>query len=512
MPSVSPSRATPNEELLAARGLVKSFPGVKALDGVDLTVRAGEIHALMGENGAGKSTLIKDLTGVHPRDAGTLTIAGTPVHARSPREAEVAGISTVYQEVNLIPHLSVAENICLGRMPTRWGLINWSAVHVRCRTALARVGVELDPRQIIAALPLALQQMVAIARAIDVAARVLILDEPTSSLDAREVQALFAVLRRLRQDGLGIIFVTHFLDQVYEVSDRITVLRDGRYIGTWVAADLPRRDLVSQMIGRSYSPPPATPESAANSSTGTQSPAVLIARGLTRRGAIAPLDLALRQGEVVGLAGLLGSGRSETARLLFGVDRADGGSVVIDGRIVTVNSPRVAIRHGLAFLSESRKSDGIAPNLSVRENLILALQARRGALRPLRRTEQEAFVARFTKLLRIKTAGPEQPIGTLSGGNQQKVLIARWLLMEPRLLILDEPTRGIDVGAKAEIAQLIEELRRQGMALLFISSELEEVVRLCSRVLVLRDRACVGELAGSAISEHGILELVARHD
>ena len=498
--------------ILVARGLVKSFPGVKALKGVDFSVRAGEIHALMGENGAGKSTLIKVLTGVYPRDAGDLHIGGISRHPRSTREAEAAGISTVYQEVNLIPHASVAENICLGRMPTRWGCIQWPAVRARCQAALARVGVVVDPERTLASCPLALQQMVAIARAIDVSAKVLILDEPTSSLDAQEVTALFVVLRKLRDGGLGIVFVTHFLDQVYAVSDRITVLRDGCYINTWDASALPRRDLVSQMIGRTYHPPTQAPEDASSATNaGPQAQTALSARGLTRRGSIAPIDIDLRRGEVVGLAGLLGSGRSEVARLLFGVDRPEGGTITIGGAPTTIASPRSAIRQGLAFLSESRKTDGIIPNLTVRENMMLALQGLRGAFRPLPRAEQEALVSQFIALLRIKTSGPEQLIGTLSGGNQQKVLIARWLITKPQVLILDEPTRGIDLGAKAEIAHVIEDLRAQGMALLFISSELEEVVRLCRRVVVLRDRAKVGELAGSSLSEHGILEAVARH-
>ncbi|HEX2100433.1 MAG TPA: sugar ABC transporter ATP-binding protein [Candidatus Synoicihabitans sp.] len=495
-------------ELLQLRGIGKRFPGVVALDGVDFTVRAGEIHALLGENGAGKSTLIKVLTGVHPADSGTITLEGRAIRPEAPKDAERAGISTVYQEVNLVPSLSIAENIALGRQPGRFGFINWPRARRHAREALARLEIDCDVDAELGTLSVALQQMVAIARALDVQARVLILDEPTASLDEKEVGELFEVMRRLRQQGLGIVFVTHFLDQVYAVSDRITVLRNGRLVGEYAAADLPRLELVSKMLGRELA---AAAASQRGNASATQAPTVLTAKGIGRRGAIQPLDLTLRRGEVTGLAGLLGSGRTETARLLFGIDRPDAGELRVNDRPVRFRSPRDAIRLGLAFSSEDRKTEGILPNLSVRENLIIALQAKRGAARALAAGEQASLCDHYIRALRIKTPNAETPIRNLSGGNQQKVLLARWLATRPELIILDEPTRGIDIGAKQEIEQLVAQLSSEGMAVLFISSELEEVVRRCSRVVVLRERHCAGELTGDDIEIHRLMQTMAGH-
>ena len=496
--------------LLEIRGLGKDFPGVRALDGVDLTLRAGEIHALMGENGAGKSTLIKVLTGVYARDAGTTRLDGAEITPRSPREAEACGISTVYQEINLLPHLSVAENICLGRQPTRLGVIRWRAIHQRARAALARLELDLDVSRQLSSYSIAIQQMVALARALDVSARLLILDEPTSSLDEREVAELFKVLRKLRGEGLGIVFVTHFMDQVYALTDRITVLRNGRLVGEFATAELPRLQLVAHMIGKDVNEVAAleqrAPAAMPDPSAGTP---FLEVRNFGRKGSIAPLDLTIRAGEVVGLAGLLGSGRTELARLLFGVDRPDSGEMWIEGKPVAIHSPRAAIGHRLAFTAEDRKVDGIIPNLSIRENIVLALQASRGPWRKLPRARQDELAARFIAALNIKTPGPGKLIKNLSGGNQQKVLLARWLATEPKLFILDEPTRGIDVGAKAEIEKLIASLRKDGLAVLFISSELEEVVRDSQRVVILRDRRKVGELTGAEIDEHAIMRQIA---
>jgi simple sugar transport system ATP-binding protein len=483
---------------------------VKALDGVDFTLRRGEIHALMGENGAGKSTLIKTLTGVYRRDGGEIRLDGQSIDADSPKAAEALGISTVYQEVNLVPHLSVAENICLGREPLRFGFIKWREVRRRAAAALARLDMKLDVTREVSSYSVAIQQMVAIARALDVDAKLLILDEPTASLDEGEVEELFTVLRKLREQGLGIVFVTHFLDQVYAVTDRITVFRDGRFVGEYETAQLPRAELVSRMIGKelaalptvSHEPPSETGQA------GGKTP-FLESKQLGRSGSMSPFDLSIAPGEVVGLAGLLGSGRTEVARLLFGVDKADTGTLQVDGKPLKLRSPRQAINAGFAFTPENRKVEGIIPHLSVRENIILALQASQGMWKSLSHRQQVEIAERYIKALGIKTPGSEQAVRNLSGGNQQKVLLARWLANNPRLLILDEPTRGIDVGAKAEIEKLIGTLRAEGMAILFICSELEELVRTCERVAVLRDRTKVGELSGPQVHEDAVMQMIA---
>ncbi len=514
--NATPATGSPSDDrpLLAMRGITKQFPGVRALDNVDFALRGGEIHALMGENGAGKSTLIKVLTGVHRRDAGTITLAGQSIAPRAPLEAQGHGISTVYQEVNLIPYRSVAENIFLGREPRRWGCIRWRKIRRRAAALLAELDVQVDVTSPLNTCSIALQQMVAIARALDVQARVLILDEPTSSLDAAETRQLFAIMRRLREQGLGIVFITHFLDQVYEVSDRITVLRNGHLVGSYDSASLPRIELVSKMIGRSTSDVAALERSQRPPAAAKiEGPPFLRAAQLGRRHAVAPLDIEIRRGEVVGLAGLLGSGRTETARLLFGIDKADSGRIEVEGRSATPRSPRTAIANRLGFCPEDRKSDGIIPELSVRENIVLALQARRGWLRPLGARRRQQLAEQFIRTLRIATPDADKPVAQLSGGNQQKVILARWLAAEPRLLILDEPTRGIDVGAKAEIEKLIGRLCGEGMALLFISSEMEEMARNCHRVAVLRDRHKVGELAGAELTVPAMLGLIAaEHD
>jgi len=493
------------EPLLTARGITKQFPGVRALNAVDFTLLPGEVHALLGENGAGKSTLIKVLTGVHPAEAGAIELEGNSIRPGSPHEAEGCGISTVYQEVNLIPSLSVAENIALGRQAGKWGFINWGAVRKHAREALARLEIQCDVDAELGTLSVAMQQMVAIARALDVKARVLILDEPTASLDEKEVAELFAVMRRLKADGMGIIFVTHFLDQVYVVSDRITVLRNGALVGEYATADLPRLKLVSHMLGREITHEEHAPRAAAESGA----EAILEAKGISRRGAIEPVDLVLRKGEVTGLAGLLGSGRTETARLLFGIDRTDSGTIRLRSADLTGLDPIKAVRSGMAFCSEDRKTEGILPNLSVRENLMIALQAKRGVFKLLSRQEQEQLCERFIAALSIKTTDAETPVRNLSGGNQQKVLLARWLATGPLLIILDEPTRGIDVGAKQEIEALVGELRAKGLAVLFISSEIEEIVRTCNRVIVLRERRPCGEFADDDINLNTLMRTMA---
>ncbi|TWT49397.1 Ribose import ATP-binding protein RbsA [Rubripirellula amarantea] len=504
--------------LLDARNLEKSFPGVRALAGASFNVRRGEVHALMGENGAGKSTLIKVLTGVHQRDRGEVVFDGHPIHPRAPVEAEALGISTVYQEVNLIPHLSVAENISIGRQPLRFGLVDWKAVRQSASRALDRMGLALDVNRELASYSVAMQQMIAIARAIDLDAKLLILDEPTSSLDEKEVDELFEVMDRLRSSGLGIVFVTHFLDQVYKITDRITVLRNGQHAGEFVTANLPRIELVGQMLGKAPSEVQSMEEATkaahqnVTSKPDDEAATILKAKNYSRRGAIEPFDLNVRRGEVVGLAGLLGSGRTEIARLLFGLDSASSGTLSVDGSEVSRWSPRKAIDCGLAFCPEDRKVDGVIADLSVRENIVLTMQASRSVIRTLPRKKQLALAEHYIKALRIKTPSPETAVGNLSGGNQQKVLLARWLVMSPKLIILDEPTRGIDVGAKAEIERLVASLRDDGMAIVFISSELEEVVRVCERVMVLRDHRVIGELKGDHVSENRIMRLIAHSE
>ena len=494
--------------VLEARGLTRRFTGVLALSGVDLGLRAGEVHALMGQNGAGKSTLIKVLTGVYPADAGELLLNGAAVRPDSPAAAQRLGISTVYQEVNLCPNLSVAENVFAGRYPRHGaaGLwrIDWATMEAGARKLLARLDLDIDVTRLLASYPVAVQQLVAIARALGVDARVLILDEPTSSLDEQEVARLFDVMRRLRDDGMAILFVTHFLAQMYAIADRITVLRNGERVGEYLTADLPPAALITAMVGRTLG---AAAERSARSGDATGA-AVLEAEGVGRRGQLQPVDIALHRGEVVGVGGLLGSGRTELARLLFGLDRSDSGELRIDGARARIDSPSQAIGHGLAMCPEERKHDGIVAELSVRENIALALQARTGLWPCLSPARQRAIAERFVRSLGIKTADLDTPVALLSGGNQQKVVLARWLATEPRLMILDEPTRGIDVAAKQEIMNEILALADGGMAVLFISSEMDEVVRVADRIVVLRDRRKVGELPGDS-SEQAVYHLIA---
>ena len=489
------------------RDVTIDFPGVKALDGVEFRLLPGEIHALMGENGAGKSTLIKALTGVYDIDAGSITVDGVAQRFTNPRQAQDAGISTVYQEVNLCPNLTVAENILLGREPRRFGRIDSRAMNRRAAELLAELDLTIDPRSTLGSHPIAVQQLVAIARAMAVSARVLILDEPTSSLDGDEVAELFRVMRRLRDSGTAILFVSHFLDQVYAISDRMTVLRNGRLVGEYETATLDRLSLISAMLGHELA---VLDEIADNAGSPVSDDVVLSAQGLGREPALHPIDLDIHRGEVVGLAGLLGSGRTELARLLFGADRATSGDIAIDGRPAAVRSPRAAIAHRIAFSSEDRKGEGIIGELSIRDNLVLALQARRGFARPLSRAAKDELVDRYMDALDIRPRNASLPVKNLSGGNQQKVLLARWLITEPQLFILDEPTRGIDVGAKAQIQKLIADLAADGMGVVFISAELDEVARISDRIAVLRDGRCVAQV-GNGCSVKELTSLIAGH-
>lgn len=494
-------------EILKVTNLNKSFPGVKALISVDFDLLEGEIHGLMGENGAGKSTLIKVITGFYKKDDGDILFDGESVDYRSPNEAVRHGISTVYQEINLIPLLSVAENIFLGRQPTRrGGGIDWKALHEKAGKALARLDLDIDVTMPLNTYSVAIQQMVSIARALDISAKILILDEPTSSLDAAEVDRLFQVMRRLRGEGMSIVFITHFLDQVFEITDRISVLRNGRKVGIYDTKSLSRIDLISCMLGKEFKDLDSSQWRKGAETTGDE---YVSLNGMSKQGYIQEFDLSIRKGEVLGLAGLLGSGRTEIARLLYGIERPDTGKVCIGGRNVVFKGPRNAIDAGMGFCPEDRKEVGIFPELSVQDNIILALQAQRGAFRYLKRKSRIEITRKFIESLNIVTPGVDQQVKNLSGGNQQKVILARWLAADPQLLILDEPTRGIDIGTKVEIQKLIINLREKGMALLFISSELDEVVRCSTKIAVLRDRKKVKELSGAEINEKNIMQTIA---
>ncbi|WP_457098889.1 sugar ABC transporter ATP-binding protein [Microbacterium sp. P5_E9] len=489
-------------------GITIRFPGVLALDGVDFRLRGGEIHSLMGENGAGKSTLIKALTGVYAIDSGSIVVAGeTRVFAHT-ADAQSAGISTVYQEVNLCANLSVGENVMLGHEPRKAGAIDWKAAHREAARHLENLGLRIDTRSALSSHSIAIQQLVAISRAMVLDAKVLILDEPTSSLDRGEVEQLFSVMRDLRDRGVAILFVSHFLDQIYEVSDRITILRNGQLVGEYAAADLPRETLVTKMIGRELDELAAISSMAAREIDRTGTP-VLRATGVGRRGVLEPADIDVYEGEVVGIAGLLGSGRTELVRLLYGADRADSGQIEINGHPVRMTSPRSAIDKKMVFSSEDRRGEGVIGDLTVAQNIVLGIQARRGWMRRIRRTEQDAIVSEYIKALDVRPADPNLRAGNLSGGNQQKVLLARWLATAPELIVLDEPTRGIDVGAKADIQRKVAELSDKGLAVIFISSELEEVLRLAQRVIVMRDRRQIGELSSDDVDLDGLIDYIA---
>ena len=487
-----------------------TFPGVKALDDVSFRMFPGEVHSLMGENGAGKSTLIKALTGVYRIDSGVITLAGEPVSFSGTADAQAAGISTVYQEVNLLTNLTVAENIMLGREPRRFGAIDWRATRRRAVELLRRLHLDLDPNSRLGSHSLAVQQLVAIARATDINARVLILDEPTSSLDADEVQELFRIIRELKADGVAILFVSHFLDQVYEISDRLTVLRNGALVGEYLTDEILRIELVQKMIGKELTVLEAL-ERKTKAQTVDENELVpfVSALGLSRKGSIEPIDLEVYEGEVVGLAGLLGSGRTELARILSGVDRADAGTLTVAGTPSRFRTPRQAIHERVVYSSENRRAEGILDELTVRDNIALALQADRGWFRPIPKKRQDELAESYIHALNIRPANPDALLKNLSGGNQQKVLLARWLAIAPRLLILDEPTRGIDVGAKAEIQKLVSNLAENGMSVVYISAELEEVLRLSHRIAVMRDRRMVADIDNDDLTTDDLLAIIA---
>ena len=493
--------------ILTMRGLSKEFPGVKALSNVDFTLCKGEIHALMGENGAGKSTLVKVLTGVYVKDSGEIRIEGhnEPVSIRSPQDAQNLGISTVYQEITLCPNLTVAENMFIGRGNYRF--INWKAQEKKADEILKKLNIPAKAKQQLGTCSLAVQQMVAIARAVDMECKVLILDEPTSSLDEREVALLFKLMRDLKSRDVGIIFITHFLDQVYEVCDKITVLRNGELVGEYEIKDMPEVELISAMLGKDLEDISKLKDE--KKVYEGKDEVVYEAHNLSSTEGVKPFDFKIKKGEVNGFTGLLGSGRSESVRAIFAADRVTSGTVKMHDKEVKIAKPKDAMKNGIGYLPEDRKGDGIIQDLSVRENIILALQVLNGFFKPFSRAESEKFADEFIKLLNIKTASKETPIKSLSGGNQQKVILARWLLTNPQYLILDEPTRGIDVGTKVEIQKQVLKLAEKGVSVTFISSEIQEMLNVCSKLIVMRDRRIVGELNDDELNQDNIMKTIA---
>jgi galactofuranose transport system ATP-binding protein len=501
--------STPTEPLLRMEGITKSFSGVTALAGVNLALERGEVHALVGENGAGKSTLIKIMTGAYRRDGGEMWLEGQAVEFRSPEEAQSAGVVAVYQEVNLLAFRTVAENIYLGREPRRLGLIDWKRMNTEAGALLQRLGLEIDPRATLGSLNIALRQMVAIARGVSFGAKVVVLDEPTSSLTEHEVSILYDVIRRLKAEGTAVVYISHRFDELYTVCDRVTILRDGKFVATHALANLEKIDLVCLMLGKQREELRQGTTAFDHTAAARKAEPLMRAENLTRGRKLNHVTVEAGRGEIVGLAGLLGSGRTETARAIFGADKLEAGEVYLEGQPLALKGPGDAIDAGLAFLSEDRKAEGIIPELSVRENLTLAALPSLATLGIVSRARQQEIVDRFMKRLGIKASSAEQKIRELSGGNQQKVLLARWLCKNPKFLILDEPTRGIDIGAKGEIQALINELAQSGLGVLMISSELEELVEGSSRVIVMRDGQSVAELRGKEISPDSIIRAMA---
>jgi simple sugar transport system ATP-binding protein len=497
----------PDNVVLEMRGINISFPGVRALRDVDFTLRSGEVHALMGENGAGKSTLIKVLTGAYQKDSGAIFVGGESASFRSPRGAQDNGVGAVYQEISLCPNLTVAENLFLGR--ESGAFISWRAMNKKAGAILAGFDIPAKPARQLNSCSLAVQQMIAIARAFDMRCKILVLDEPTSSLDEDEVQKLFALMRDLKRRGVGIIFVTHFLDQVYEISDRITVLRNGELVGEYSAASLPQVELISKMMGRELDDVANLKNTQYDYGSANGGVPVYEAEKLATAAGVKPYDFKIHKGEVNGFTGLLGSGRSESVRAIFAADRVTGGNVRVKGKKARIKKPKDAMNHGIGYLPEDRKNDGLIADLSVRDNIVLAIQAMRGFYKPLSNKKAQEFAEEYIKLLNIRTPSASTPVRSLSGGNQQKVILARWLLIHPEYLILDEPTRGIDVGTKVDIQKLVLRLASEGMSITFISSEIEEMLRTCSRLIVMKDRGVIGEISGESMTQNNIMRAIA---
>ncbi len=495
----STNRSPDQAPLLEMRGIHKRFPGVAALSNVDFDVHRGEVHALVGDNGAGKSTLMKILSGVYTRDAGQIIFKGQPVTFTNPRQAQVAGITTIYQELNQIPQLSVTENIFLGSEIERGPLINWAEMHRQAAQLLAKLHLNIDPRVMLSTLGVAQQQMVEIAKALHHRSDVIIMDEPTAALSVREIEDLFSIIRELKSQDVAIIYISHHLEETFEVSDRITVLRDGRHIATRDTSTLNIDQLIRLMVGRDLSekfPKEIAPRGAE----------VLRVEGLTRGDRLQDISFSAYAGEVLGIAGLVGAGRTELVRAIFGADPIDGGRFYVDGKPVTIHNPRDAIRHGIALLTEDRKQQGLVLQMSVRENITLPV-LKRLTRSPLTNRRKEAELAQtFIENIAIKTPSQNQQAMNLSGGNQQKVVLSKWMATQPRVLIFDEPTRGIDVGAKVEIYRLINQLAQQGVAILMISSELPEILGMSDRIMVIHEGRVTGFLNRDEATEERIME------
>ncbi len=495
------------EILLDIKDLEKTFPGVRALKGVKLTVSKGEVHALMGENGAGKSTLIKVLTGIYQKNGGTINFDGEEIDCRTPMEANDKGISTIYQELNLVLFQTVYENLFLGREPRdKFGRVDRKTMIAEADRILKDLGIDVDVSAPLSRYPTAIQQMVAIARAVSINAKLVIMDEPTSSLDAQEVQVLFRIIRQLKGQGISVIFISHKLDEIFEICDRLTVFKDGEYVGDYDIKDLNQFKLISLMVGKDT----VTLERKKEGYDFADATPIVNMKNIRQGMRLNGLDVELRQGEVVGLAGLLGSGRTELAQVLFGTSMPDDGEVFWWGEPANIHSPSDAIKKGMGFCTEDRKVEGIVPHLSVKENMTLALLPKLNRFGFVKFKEQDEIVRHYIERLKIKTPTPEQQICNLSGGNQQKVLLARWMCMNPKLIILDEPTRGIDVGAKAEIEDLIQELSKSGISILMISSEIAELERNCDRIIVMREGKVAGELVDKDIHQDKIMEAIAK--
>ena len=502
---------TQTGSLLKMEHISKTFSNVAALTDAYLDVLLGEVHALVGQNGAGKSTLIKILTGAYTRESGSILFRGQPVNFQTPQQAQNHGISTIYQEINLVPLRSVAENIFMGKEPRRWGFLDWRKMYTEANTLLARLSLSIDVTKPLMSYNVAIQQMVAIARALSFNSQLVVMDEPTSSLNESEVETLFGIIRQLRAEGVSIIFVGHRMDELYAICDRVTVMRDGKTIGVYEMQTISRVELVAKMLGKDMTDVRTHGQTSFSVAKHHIEQEVLLEAhdlrlGRTLQGA----SVDVQKGEIVGLGGLLGSGRSEVARAIFGADSVESGEVRVEGKETHFHSPADAIRAGIGFCSEERKADGIIPELSVRENMTLAALPQLARSGIVSRAQQQEIVNTFIQRLGIKTSGPNQPIRELSGGNQQKVLLARWLCLHPKLLILDEPTRGIDVGAKAEIQALIEDLDEKGLGVLMISSELEELIEGSDRIVVLRDGQTVASLPHENVSQQVLMDAMAQ--